>query len=82
MNEFEKIVTSVNVPEKPDKMFAAALILSGEMMKKDENNNETLALLSKIAIDTFKSMKKTEVSRNAFTKPLNREQRRKLKKGK
>ena len=52
------------------------------MRKKNENNNETLALLSKIAIDTFKSMKKTEVSRNAFTKPLNREQRRKLKKGK
>ena len=82
MNEFEKIVTSVNVPEKPDKMFAAALILSGEMMKKDENNNETLALLSKIAIDFFKSMKKPEVSRSAFTKPLTREQRRKLKKGK
>ena len=82
MNEFEKIVTSVNVTEKPDKMFVAALIISGEMRKKNENNNETLALLSKIAIDTFKSMKKTEVSRNAFTKLLNREQRRKLKKGK
>ena len=37
MNEFEKIVTSVNVPEKPDKMFVAALIISGEMRKKNEN---------------------------------------------
>lgn len=82
MNEFEKIVTSVNVPEKPDKMFIAARITSGVMRKKNENNNETLALLSKITIDTFKSMKKTEVSRSAFTKPLNREQRRKLKKRK
>ena len=81
MNEFEKIVTSVNVPERPDKMFAGALVFSGEMKKKNENNNETLTLLSKMVIDFFKS-KKTEVSRNAFTKPLNREQRRKLKKGK
>lgn len=82
MNEFEKIVTSVNVPEKPDKMFAVACMISDEMMKRNENNNETLVLLSELVINFLNFVKKPEVSRSEFAKPLNREQRRKLKKGK